>query len=260
METPQIDPNTPHSARVWNYWLNGKDNYPADREVGEKLKALMPSAVVSARADREFLERVVSHMVCDLKVTQFLDVGTGLPTANNTHEVAQAANPSSRVVYVDNDPLVLTHARALLTSTDEGATDYLHLDVRSPEEILAGAERTLDLRRPVCLMLLGVLNYVIEQEEAARIVRRLVGPLAPGSYVVVFDPEGMRELLELWNGANPAPMRARDRDEITGLLAGLEILEPGVVSCSRWRPNQGTLYAGRDVSQLAAVARKPEAP
>ena len=115
-------------------------------------------------------------------------------------------------------------------------------------------------------MLLGVLNYVIEQEEAARIVRRLVGPLAPGSYVVVghptgeFDPEGMRELLELWNGANPAPMRARDRDEITGLLAGLEILEPGVVSCSRWRPNQGTLYAGRDVSQLAAVARKPEAP
>jgi len=263
METAPIDPSTPHSARVWNYWLQGKDNYPADRAVGEKLKEMMPSAVISARADREFLERVVSHMVCDRKVTQFLDVGTGLPTANNTHEVAQAANPSSRIVYVDNDPLVLAHARALLTSTDEGSTDYLHADVHDPEEILTGARGTLDLRQPVCLMLLGVLNYVVEQDDAVRIVRHLVEPLASGSHVVVghptgeFDPEGMQKLLELWNDANPAPMRARNRDEVTELLAGLEILEPGVVSCSRWRPNQGTLHAGRDVSQLAAVARKP---
>lgn len=142
-------PQYPHSARVWNHWLRGKDNYPADHAVGEKLKEMMPSAVISARTDREFLERVVNHMVCVRKVTQSLDVGTGLPTANNTHEVAQAANPSSRIVCVDNDPLVLAHARALLTSTDEGSTDYLHADVHDPEEILTGARGTLHAGRDV---------------------------------------------------------------------------------------------------------------
>ena len=261
--TPPINPDVPHSARVWNYWLGGKDNYPPDRAVGEQLKAMLPDAVVSARADREFLERVVTTLVDDLGITQFLDIGTGLPTANNTHEVAQAVDPACRIVYVDNDPLVLTHARALLTSAPEGVTDYLHADVHDPEKILAQVEPTLDLDRPVALMLLGILNYVIDADQAASIVRTLLDAVPSGSYLVIahptadFDPEGMAQLLQVWNQANPAPMRARTRQEVADLLAGLELLEPGVVSCARWRPRAGTLFADRDVSQIAGVARKP---
>ena len=259
----RINPDVPHSARVWNYWLEGKDNYPPDREVGEQLKAMLPDAVVSARADREFLERVVTLLAADWGIDQFLDIGTGLPTANNTHQVAQSVNPACRVVYVDNDPLVLAHARALLTSTPEGATDYLHADVHEPEEVLSQARATLDLERPVAVMLLGILNYVIDARQAATIVRTLLDAVPSGSYLVIahptadFDPEGMEKLLQVWNQANPAPMRARTGQEVADLLDGLEVLEPGVVSCTRWRPRAGTLFADRDVSQIAAVAYKP---
>src|SRR5699024_6937962 len=169
-ETP-IDTSNAHTARVWNYWLGGKDNYPADREVGDKLRKLFPGVVEAALGDREFLRRVVTHLVEEKGVRQFLDIGTGMPTANNTHEVAQAVAPESRVVYVDNDPLVLTHARALLVGTEEGATDYIDADLRDPDKIIERATQTLDLDQPVGLMLMGILGH-IPGDEVRPVVRR----------------------------------------------------------------------------------------
>ncbi|MUL42945.1 SAM-dependent methyltransferase [Streptomonospora sp. PA3] len=262
-DRPELDTSVPHSARVWNHWLGGKDNYAVDREVGEQLRAMMPDVIVSARADREFLQRAVTYLVREAGLRQFLDLGTGLPTADNTHEVAQRLAPESRVVYVDNDPLVLVHAQALLVGTPEGATDYVSADVHDPGTVLREAARTLDFTRPVGLMMLGILNYVIGADEARSIVGELMGALPSGSHLVIghptadYDPEGMAELLRIWNSANPAEMRARNRTEVAALLDGLEPLEPGVVPASRWRPTAGTLYADRDVSQLCAVARKP---
>jgi hypothetical protein len=174
-------PGEPSSARIntfvpqiWNYWLGGKDNFAVDREIGDRMARMYPDIVRLARADRAFLRRAVHHLVVEEGIRQFLDIGTGLPTADNTHQVAQALAPESRVVYVDNDPLVLSHARAVLVSTPEGATDYLDQDLHDPEEILRGAARTLDFTRPVAIMLLGVLIYVPDTAEAYSIVGRLL--------------------------------------------------------------------------------------
>ncbi|GAB3485045.1 SAM-dependent methyltransferase [Nocardiopsis coralliicola] len=259
----EIDSTQPHSARVWNYWLGGKDNYAVDREVGEQLKSIVPEGVVSARADREFLARSVRLCVEEGGIRQFLDIGTGLPTADNTHEIAQAAEPSCRVVYVDNDPLVLVHARALLVGTPEGATDYVHADVHDPEAILAAAAGTLDLDQPTAVVLSSVLNYVIGDDDALRIVQALMAAVPSGSYLVVGHPtsdveaERMAQLLEVWNSANPHPMRTRSRAELERLFAGLELLEPGVANAPDWRPDEGTLFRGRLIPHLVAVARKP---
>lgn len=261
-DAASIDTSVPHSARVWNYWLSGKDNYAVDREVGERLRATLPEAITSARADREFLERSVRYLVEEAGIRQFLDIGTGLPTNNNTHEVAQGLAPETRVVYVDNDPVVLLHARALLTSTAEGATDYLHADVRDPETIVSSAAATLDLTRPVAVVLSSVLNYVVDNEEAGAIVDRLVGAVPAGSHLVVghptadVDPDGMAELLRVWNAENPSPMTARSHREVAELFHGLDLVEPGVVPAPRWRPTPGTLYAGHDISHLCVVGRK----
>ncbi|WP_017537922.1 SAM-dependent methyltransferase [Nocardiopsis halophila] len=263
MTEPTIDDRVPHSARVWNYWLGGKDNYAVDREVGERLKEIVPEGVVSARADRQFLARSVRHAVLDGGIRQFLDVGTGLPTADNTHEVAQAAAPECRVVYVDNDPLVLVHAQALLVGTPEGATDYIHADVHDPEAILAQASRTLDTGAPAAVVLSSVLNYVVSQQEARAIVSALMGAFPSGSLLIVGHPtadvvpERMEELLRVWNEANPHPMRTRSKGEIEELYEGLELLEPGVVFAPDWRPDAGTLFAGRAIPHLVAVGRKP---
>ena len=170
--SPKIDSTVSHSARIWNYWLGGKDHYPVDREVGDQILAFVPELVRSARADRYFLARAVRYLAGQ-GVRQFLDVGTGLPTVDNTHEVAQRAAPESRIVYVDNDPLVLVHARALLTSTPEGACDYIDADVHDPESILRQAARTLDFAQPVAIMMLGIVNFIIDTAQARQIVRRL---------------------------------------------------------------------------------------
>jgi hypothetical protein len=183
-QLPDIDTSVTHSARFWNYLLGGRDNYAVDREAAEQILTFIPSLRDTVRAERAFLIRAVQYLVGSAGIRQFLDIGTGLPTANNTHEVAQASEPQSRIVYVDNDPLVLAHARALLTSTPEGATDYLHVDVRDPGTILRQAARTLDFTQPVGLMLLGILNFVTDTDEAHAIVDRLLSALPSGSYLV----------------------------------------------------------------------------
>src|SRR5438477_3928693 len=181
----KIDTTRAHTARIWNYWLGGKDNYPIDREVGDPIRQLHPNIGHYARADRLFLGRAVSHLANEAGIRQFLDIGTGLPTADNTHEVAQRINPRARIVYVDNDPLVLAHARALLTSTPHGATDYIDADVRDPDTILRGAAQTLDFTRPVAVMMLGILGNVVDYQQARSIVERLVAAVPAGSYLVV---------------------------------------------------------------------------
>ncbi|SCL29230.1 S-adenosyl methyltransferase [Micromonospora rhizosphaerae] len=238
--------------------LGGKDNFAADRQAAEQVLAFMPELVQSARFNREFLGRAVRHFAGDLGIRQFLDIGTGLP-ANNTHEVAQAAAPESRVVYVDNDPMVLVQARALLTSTPQGATDYIDADVRDPERILAEARRTLDFSQPIAIMLLGIMNFIVDDDEAVRIVRRLVDAVPAGSYLVVSHPtrevnaEAVDRALAMWNDGGSAQMSVRSPREIARFFEGLELLGPGLVTCSQWRPN------GNDTtptSEYCAVGRK----
>jgi O-methyltransferase involved in polyketide biosynthesis len=258
----EINTSVAHSARVWNYFLGGKDNFPADREAGDLALALMPSLVEAARADREFLVRAVRYLAGEAGIRQFLDIGTGLPTANNTHEVAQAVAPECRIVYVDNDPIVLAHARALLTSAPQGATDYIHADLREPDKILRAAAKTLDFDQPVALMLLGILNHIIDDDEAHAIVNRLLDAVPSGSYLVIGHPtkevhgEAMAEAMRLWNERGGTPIIDRSRQELARFFDRLELLEPGVVSCSRWRPDPADADAA-EVSEFCAVGRKP---
>jgi O-methyltransferase involved in polyketide biosynthesis len=243
---PRIDTSVPHSARIWDFWLGGKDNYPVDRQAGEAVLRILPGIAKSAQHDRAFLGRAV-RFVAAQGIRQFLDLGTGLPTVDNTHEVAQRAAPESRIVYVDNDPLVLSHARALLTSTPEGVCDYIQADIRDTSEVLAGAARTLDFDRPTALMMLGVLNHVLDDAEARRLVADLVAGLADGSYLVIshtcdattdeLDGEAMRRAVREVMERGGTPIRARSPEQIEELFDGARLLEPGVVSCSRWRPD-----------------------
>ncbi|MBP2703040.1 SAM-dependent methyltransferase [Microbispora sp. RL4-1S] len=259
----RVNPEVAHNARVWNHWLGGKDNYAADREVGDRIASMFPTIADVARADRAFLRRAVRHLAGEAGIRQFLDIGTGLPTADNTHQVAQRAAPDARVVYVDNDPLVLVHARALLTSAEAGATAYIHADLRDPDEILRQAAATLDLTRPVAVMLLGVLNFVLDTGEAAAIVRRLLDAVPSGSHLALTHPtlelggEANAEAMAFWNAHATPPITARGRAEISQFLHGLELLEPGLVSCSLWRPDVSEVGAPVRVPQYAAVGRKP---
>jgi hypothetical protein len=259
----KLDTSVAHSARLWNYLLGGKDNFAADREAAEYALALMPDLVLSARADREFLGRAVRYLAGTEGIRQFLDIGTGLPTANNTHEVAQSVAPESRVVYVDNDPMVLVHARALLTSTPEGATDYIDADLRDPEKILNAATMTLNFDQPVAIMLLGILNFVVDDEEAYPIVAKLVDAVPSGSYLAIahptmeVNPEAVEEAMRQWNASGAAPITARSHDEIARFFTGLEVLDPGIVTCSQWRPDPDHPGIDVPVSEFGAVARKP---
>jgi hypothetical protein len=260
---PKFDTGTPHTARVWNYWLGGKDNYAADRAAGDEVITFVPDIVNSARANRAFLGRAVRFLVGEAGIRQFLDVGTGIPTANNTHEVAQAVAPECRIVYVDNDPVVLVHARALLTSTPEGATDYIEADARDPDAILRAAARTLDFDQPVAVMMLGILNHIIDDGEAHAVVNRLLDAVPAGSYLVIGHPteevhgEKMAESMRLWNERGGTPIRSRNRKELAQFFEGMELLEPGVVSCSRWRPEPSDLNEiSAEVSEFCAVGRK----
>ncbi|WP_433370969.1 SAM-dependent methyltransferase [Actinoplanes sp. CA-142083] len=258
-----LNTDVPHSARLWNYLLGGKDNFAADREAAEYALSLMPELVQSARANREFLGRAVRFLAGEAGIRQFLDIGTGLPTAGNTHEIAQAAAPDSRIVYVDNDPMVLVHARALLTSTPEGATDYIDADLRDTAKILSDAEKTLDFQQPIAVILSGILNFVVDDAAADAIVARLIAAVPPGSYVVISHPTeevngpAVRESMRQWNESGAAPITARTRDGIAAFCDGLEILPPGVVTCTAWRPDPEHPGITETVSEFAVVARKP---
>jgi O-methyltransferase involved in polyketide biosynthesis len=259
----QLNTDVPHSARVWNYLLGGKDNFAADREAADYAVRLMPELVLSARANRQFLGRAVRFLAGEGGIRQFLDVGTGLPTADNTHEVAQAVAPEARVVYVDNDPLVLTHARALLTSSPEGATDYLAADVRDPQAILRAAATTLDLDRPTAVVLSGILNFVMDDAEARSVVAQFMAAVPAGSYLLISHPttevngEAVKESMRQWNESGAAPIRTRTIEELRGFFDGLELLDPGVVTCTAWRPDPQHPGITEVVSEFVAVGRKP---
>ncbi|WP_433497438.1 SAM-dependent methyltransferase [Sphaerimonospora sp. CA-214678] len=260
----QVDGSVAHNARVWNHWLGGKDNYAVDRQVGDHIAGMFPHIADVARHDRAFLRRAVRYLAGEAGIRQFLDIGTGLPTVDNTHEIAQRVTPDARVVYVDNDPLVLVHARALLTSSPEGVTDYIDADARDPDEILRSAERTLDFTRPIGLMMLGVLNFVLDDDEARRIVRRLMSAVPPGSHLAVTHPtlemggEVNVAAMRFWNENAKPPITARTGAEIARFFDGLELLEPGLVACSRWRPEPADVGGEPPlVPQYGALARKP---
>jgi hypothetical protein len=258
----RIDISKAHTARVWNYWLGGKDNYPVDRAVGEQIQAVLPDIVDAARAQRGFLVRVVRYLAADVGIHQFLDIGTGLPTANNTHEVAQRSAPECRVVYVDNDPLIMSHARALLTSTPEGATNYVYADLRNPGTILREAARTLDFTQPIALMLLGIMEHIPDNDEAHAIMSQLLDALPSGSYLALCDPttevrpEVMREAVRAWNESATPPIKARSRQELIRFFDGLELLEPGMVSASLWRPETSHFGVPAEVFNFGGVGLK----
>jgi hypothetical protein len=258
---PKIDTSVSHSARIWNYWLGGKDHYPVDQEVGDQILAFVPELVRSARADRYFLARAVRYLAAQ-GIRQFLDIGTGLPTVDNTHEVAQRTAPESKIVYVDNDPLVLVHARALLTSSPEGACDYIDADAHDPGSIVRQAARTLDFGQPIAIMMLGIVNFIMDTDQAIGIVRRLTDATVPGSYLVISHPTTevdaapMTEAVRYWNQQGSAPMTLRTHDELLRFFDGMELVEPGVVTCSRWRPDVMEIGETIDVTHFGGVARK----
>ena len=241
----RLNTGVPHVARVYDYWLNGKDNFTADRVAGEETIAAFPGIRLSAQANRAFLRRTVRYLAAAEGIRQFIDIGTGLPAASNTHEVSQAVAPDSRVVYVDNDPLVLAHARALLTSSAEGATAYLDADLRDPDLILEQATATLDLTRPVGIMLLAILHYIPDLAEARRIVARLTEAVPAGSFLVISHagtdllPENVAAFEKRLNAHLEAEHRhvARPRDVIAGFFDGVELVAPGLVRVSDWRPD-----------------------
>jgi hypothetical protein len=256
----EIDTTVPHSARIWNYWLGGKDNYPADRKAGEEFCEIYPGMIDVARAVRHFLARAVRYLAGEAEIRQFLDIGTGLPTVDNTHEIAQRVAPASRIVYVDNDPLVLAHARALLTSTSQGATDYIDADLHEPDAILEAAARTLDFSRPVALMLLGIMAHIDDDAEVRSILDRLLDALPSGSHLVLSDgtdtDKAREEAHQRYNAGGAVPYLLRSPEQITGFFDGLELLEPGVVSVSRWRPEPSPFGRPAEVSTFGGVARK----
>ncbi|MBG0850645.1 SAM-dependent methyltransferase [Streptomyces spinoverrucosus] len=258
----RINTSQPHTARIWNYWLGGKDNYEVDRAAGDQIRQLHPGIGEYARADRLFLGRAVRHLVSDVGIRQFLDIGTGLPTADNTHEVAQRIAPDARIVYVDNDPLVLAHARALLTSTPEGRTDYLDEDLRNVDAILEHAAKTLDFTQPVALILLGVVIFLGDDEDPYGVVRRLTDALPSGSHLVlshtITSPAmpDVDEAVKFWNEHGTPKLTQRTPEAVTRFFDGLELLEPGVVSCSRWRSEHTGGAEPEEVAMYGGVARK----
>jgi SAM-dependent methyltransferase len=260
-ESPGIDITVPHPARVYDYWLGGKDNYRADREAAAEAVKIFPKTVESARSCRAFLSRVVTYLTAEAGIRQFLDLGSGLPSAQNVHEVAQSIAPDSRVVYVDHDPVVLLHARALLRSHPEGATGYIQGDIRNTDAILAKAAETLDFSQPVAVMLLAVLHFVTDEQDPAGLIRAVMDAVPPGSYLAIghhtadIDPE-VRAFAARLSELNPAfPATLRDRQQVADLFAGLDLVEPGVVQISRWHPAPDL---GTGAAPLwGGVARKP---
>jgi len=261
---PRLNTGVPQVARVYDYWLNGKDNFTADRIAGEETIAAFPGIKLSAQANRAFLRRTVRYLAAAEGIRQFLDIGTGLPAANNTHEVSQTAAPESRVVYVDNDPLVLAHARALLTSSPEGVTAYLDADIENTDTILEEAAATLDFSRPVGIVLLAILHYVPDLAEARRIVSRLMEAVPAGSFLVISHagsdllPADVTAFEKSLNAHLPAEHRhvARPRDVVAGFFESVQLVAPGLVRVSDWRPDSPE-EAETPTILWGGVARKP---
>jgi hypothetical protein len=253
----QVD--VPHAARIWNHWMGGKDNFHADRAAGDAVAEVYPEIVVMARQSRQFLIRAVRFLAAEAGIRQFLDVGTGLPTMQNTHEVAQEVAPDSRIVYVDNDPMVLVHARALLTSTtSEGLTTYVHADYHDPEKILTEAAESLDFSEPVAVMFMGVLGYEPDLDVVRSIVGRMMNAAASGSHLVLWDGtdtspavvDGADRLVE----SGGVPYILRSPDQLAGCFEGLAMVEPGLVPITQWRPDDPD---AERIDAYGAVARKP---
>jgi hypothetical protein len=258
-ELTSFDPHTAHPARVYNVWLDGKDHFEADREAAGRVIKERPQVVDGAVANRQFLGRAVRHLARCYGVRQFIDIGTGLPAPDNTHEVAQLVDPYSRVLYVDNDPLVMTHARALLASTDEGSCDYLHADLRDTEYILKEARRTLDFNLPVAVLLLAVLHFIDDKDDPAGIVTALAGPLTAGSSVVISHltadsaPEAVGGGVAAYNALVPTAIYPRTHAQVTELFGDLSLIPPGVVPVSEWHPDT---VATKVTDVYAGMARK----
>jgi len=259
MPSPLFDTSVPHIARVYNYWLGGKDHFAADRDLAERFIKADPEVIAGVRANRAFLGRAVHFLATTARVRQFLDIGTGIPTANNTHEVAQRAAPDSRVVYVDNDPIVLAHARALLTSDPDGVTDYVDADLRNTGAILTQAARTLDFGRPVAVMLAGILQCIPDEDDPRGIVAALMDGVPPGSYLAISHPAAdvhaeARAGAAVLSEGLASPVTFRTRAAIARFFGDLELIEPGLVSTSQWRSGAGT--DTRPLANWAGVGRK----
>jgi hypothetical protein len=259
---PRIDTSLANVARAWNYMVGGKDNFEADRAAARQLMEMAPVIRVAAPASRAFLGRAVRFLAAEAGIRQFLDVGTGLPSAGNTHEVAQLAAPDCRVVYVDNDPVVLAHARALLTSVPEGLTSYVDADARDPGTIIAQAGALLNLGQPVAVMMVDLLNFIEDDQAAAAAVAALVGAVPPGSFLAIMHPASDLDpaLLEAgrhWNQLAAQRVRLRSREQVAGFLAGLELVDPGLVTVPEWRPDPDQTVPEQLIPLYAAVARKP---
>ncbi|MEU0197970.1 SAM-dependent methyltransferase [Streptomyces sp. NPDC006240] len=263
-----IDTGKPHSARMYDYYLGGKDNYPVDAEAAEQVISLFPAAREMARTNRLFMHRA-SRLLAERGVRQFLDIGTGIPTEPNLHQIVQAVAPQARVVYADNDPIVLRHAQALLHSAPEGKTAYVHGDVREPGEIIAAARETLDFTQPIALSLVALLHLIGDEDQPRRIVRELLETLPSGSYLTLshatgdFDPETWERVVEVYRKGGTAA-QVRSRAEFTEFFTGLELVEPGVVLAARWHPELGEGREGdgqdgqdEEMPLYVAVGRKP---
>jgi len=252
----QIDPATPNVARVWNFLIGGRDNFEADRQAARQLVSAAPVMTQVASASHAFLQRTVGYLAADAGIRQFLDIGTGLPAAGNTHEIAQATDPACRVVYVDNDPVVLSHARALLRSPTGGVT-YLDADASQTAAVVAGARATLDFAKPVAVIMIDILNFL---EDADRILADLVAAVPSGSYLALMQPtgdEGLAVAARRWNQIARTPIYLRDRATVARWLTGLVLVEPGVIEVNRWRPAPDDPEYNGVLPLLGAVARKP---
>ena len=266
LPVPEIDTSRPHPARMYDYYIGGKNHFAADREVADAALSHWPSGRIGLRENRRFLGRAVRYLASEAGVRQFLDIGSGLPTTANVHEIAQAVDPSSRVVYVDSDPMVLVHARALLTSAPEGRTAYIQADLKSPLDILSSpvVRSVLDFSQPVALMLIAVLHFLQEDDQAEGVLKTLVDALPPGSYLAAshitaeHDPEGIAGGQRVYRNAG-LPMNTRDSDEFASLaFSDLELVPPGVVLVTEWRPeSKAPRPTAAEVSCYGGVARKP---
>ena len=260
-----IDPSVAHIARIQDYWLGGKDHFEADRIAGDEAIAQLPDMVASVRNTRAFLGRTVRFLTEEKGIRQFLDVGTGIPTAANTHEVAQRIAPESRIVYVDNDPMVLAHARALLTSSPEGKCSYIDADIREPEKIVSAAAEVLDFTKPVGVVLMAVLQFVPDDDDPYGLVRRLMAAVPGGSYLVISHPASdiqaaaMAGMATRLNQLMAQRVKPRSKAEVTAFFDGLDLVDPGVIRCPEWRPDRPEDAAGKS-TMWGGVAEKPASP
>jgi hypothetical protein len=257
----KLDITVPHSARIWNYWMGGTDNFVVDREAGDAFIEKFPGVVSLAKESRRFLIRAVRYLAAEAGIRQFLDIGSGLPSMENTHEVAQRIAPDSRIVYVDNDPLVIVHARVLLVNTtDEGVTDYIEADFHNPDQIVAEARDVLNFAKPIAVMFMGVLGHVADYDEMRSIVSRVMAAVPAGSYLVLWDgtntTEEFDEAQKGYDDTGAVPYNLRSPEQVGRCFEGLEMLEPGLVSISQWRPDPADAEV-EPVEGYGGVARKP---